>query len=126
MLDSLINIEKLLGHAFDDAPRELKAISQNIFKALEEKRNGKNSCGETLSYLRRIQSIVSSKQLTEWEAELHALWATYYLYGCPNLEKDNRNEEQGMWYHIREAQRLEPTNMQLNRVMELIREIKPQ
>ncbi|MBK7895322.1 MAG: hypothetical protein IPJ90_10690 [Anaerolineaceae bacterium] len=124
MFDALNDIEKLLGQAFADAPRELKAILQNIFQALEKKRNGQNSCGEALAYLRQAQEIITKQQLTEWQAELHALWASYYLYNCPNLEPDKRNEEQGLWYHIRKAQQLEPTNHVLNQVIERIQKIK--
>ncbi|MEZ4590600.1 MAG: hypothetical protein R3D55_05570 [Chloroflexota bacterium] len=124
MFDTFDNIERLLGHAFADAPRELKAILQNIFHALEKKRNGQSSCGEALANLRRAQAIVTKQKLRDFQAELHALWATYYLYDCPNLELDKRNEEQGLWYHVREAQRLEPNNNVLNQVIELIQKSK--
>lgn len=121
MFESLNNIEKLLGQAFQDAPRQLNAIIVKISEALEKKRLGKKSCGEALSELRRAQSIIEEDNLVEWQAELHALRAYYYLLDCPNLERDGRNEEQAMWYHIQEAQRLEPANERLSQIVKIIK-----
>ncbi len=121
MQEPFFNTEKLLGKEFDDAPRQLKAIIQQILSALEKKNAGQNNCGETFNYLRQADKLVQNNQLKEWQAELHAVWALYYRHGCPNLEDKGKTEDSLMWHHIAYAQRLEPDNQTLNRILDEIK-----
>ena len=117
MKETLVNIEKLLGAEFDDAPRELKAIIRLILIALDKKKAGRKTCGEAFNNLRHAANLVNEKHLTEWQAELNAVWALYYLRNCPNLEESGKKEENLMWHHIAQAHRLEPDNKTLNNIL---------
>ncbi len=124
MQEPLINIEKLLGKEFDNAPRQLKATIQLILNALVQKQNGQNDCGQALNNLRQADQIVEENHLDVWKAELHAVWALYYHRGCPNFEDKTKTEERLMLQHIRRSQRLEPDNQTLNNVLTEIKQTK--
>lgn len=108
----LDRIDELLADQFEDAPRQLRAITNLAFRAIRNKQ-----CGEALNLLRQAQSLTEEKgeELAGWRAEVAALWALYHLYGCPELESNS------MWKKIAEAQRLEPENERLMEVIALIK-----
>lgn len=110
MNEQIDHLEQEFGRQFNNAPRELKATINMAIRAIQLK-----NCGEALNELRRAQKIVDDQRLESWRAELHVAWVLYYSRNCPELE-DN-----AMWHHIAQAQRLEPGNEGLS---ELIQKIK--
>jgi hypothetical protein len=110
-------IDEILAEQFDDAPRLIKSTVNLAFRAIR----GRNY-GEALNKLRKAEKLLDAhmQELADWRAEVAALWALYYLNGGP------KSEPNAMWVKLREAQRLEPENERLMRVIELVKEARGQ
>jgi hypothetical protein len=76
-------MDGLLTGQFDDAPRQLKAITNLVLRAIR-----KGQFGEALSLLRQAQAQIEDRgaALADWRTEVAALWALYYAQGGPRPE----------------------------------------
>lgn len=108
MFEKLASAERLIAQGFNDAPRELKATIELARNALTQGQKGL-----ALKELRAAERIVKEQNLTaNWEAELQAAWAFYYLH---------MDEEREMYQAISKAIRLEPENALIAELRELLR-----
>ncbi|MEJ2750500.1 MAG: hypothetical protein P8183_21715, partial [Anaerolineae bacterium] len=72
--EPLNRAERLLAQQFGDAPRELQTTIDLAMNALKQ-----DNFGDALNLLNRAHDLVKAKALTDWEAEVAAAWAVYYL-----------------------------------------------
>jgi Tfp pilus assembly protein PilF len=108
MFDNFASADRLIAKGFDDAPRELKATIELARSALAQGQKGL-----ALKELRAAERIVKEQNLTaNWQAELYAAWAFYYLH---------MGEEREMYQAISKAIRLEPENALIAELRELLR-----
>lgn len=108
MFEKLASVDRLIAKGFNDAPRELKATIELARNALAQGQKGL-----ALKELRAAERIVKEQNLTaNWEAELQAAWAFYYL---------QMGEERKMYLAISKAIRLEPENVLIAELRQLLR-----
>jgi hypothetical protein len=109
-MEPLDQAERLMAHHFDDAPRELKATIDIALRSLRLRQHG-----DALNMLRQAQEMVDGDaELSAWRAELAAMWALYHSPGGPDPNSKK------MWRYVSLAQRLEPENERLQRVVAYI------
>jgi hypothetical protein len=115
--DPFDNIDKLLGRAFDDAPRELKA-TVSLARGTIRRRE----LVDAHNKLKEAQNLLDSngEELADWRAEVAATGALYYLAGGPEPEPNT------MWRKVAEAQRLEPDNELLKEIIDIIEKLRTQ
>jgi hypothetical protein len=97
--ESLNRAERLLAQQFGDAPRELQTTIDLAMNALKH-----GNFGDALNLINRAHDLVKEKGLTEWEAEVAAVWAVYYFH---------TGDEKQMYKAISFAQRQEPDNKRI-------------
>ncbi|MCB1660066.1 MAG: hypothetical protein KDI39_17740 [Pseudomonadales bacterium] len=109
MFDNFASADRLIAKGFNDAPRELKATIELARNALTQGQKGL-----ALKELRAAERILKEQNLTaNWEAELQAAWAFYYLH---------MDEEREMYKAIIKAMRLEPENKLIAELRDLLQE----
>lgn len=109
MFEKLASAERLIAQGFNDAPRELKVTIELARNALAQGQKG-----VALKELRAAERIVKEQNLTaNWQAELHAAWAFYYLH---------MHEERKIFQAISKAIRLEPENALIAELRHLLQE----